>query len=75
MAFDIKKIIEEILAKLKGDPKMAENFTKEPVKTVESLAGVDLPDDQIQPIVDGVKAKLNLDDLGEKLGGLKNLLG
>ena len=75
MAFDIKKIIEDILANLKGDPKMAENFTKEPVKTVESLAGVDLPDDQIQPIVDGVKAKLNLDNLGEKLGGLKNLLG
>ncbi len=67
---DIKAKIEEIVNKIKADPAIAEEFTKDPVKAVEKLLGVDLPDDQINPIIDGVKAKLNLDDISGKLGGL-----
>ena len=40
---------------------------------MESVLGVDLPDDQIEKLVDGVKAKLNLDKAGDALGGLKKL--
>lgn len=70
MAFDIKKIIEDIIAKIKGDKDIGEKFQKDPTKTVEGLIGVDLPDDQINAVVDGVKAKMNLDDIAGKLGGL-----
>jgi hypothetical protein len=73
MAFDIKKQVEEITKKLQSDPKLLENFQKEPVKTLEGLTGVDLPDDKIQPVVDAVKAKLAVGDIGSvagKLGGL-----
>ncbi len=70
MAFDIKKIIEDIIAKIKGDKDLGEKFQKNPTKTVEGLIGVDLPDDQINAVVEGVKAKLNLDDIAGKLGGL-----
>ncbi len=70
MALDIKAKITELVEKIQKDPKMLESFEKEPVKTVEGLVGVDLPDDQINPIVDGIKAKLNLDKAAGLLGGL-----
>ena len=70
MAFDIKKLIEDIVSKIKGDKDIAEKFQKNPTKTVEALIGVDLPDDQINTVVEGVKAKVNLDGIAGKLGSL-----
>ena len=70
---DIKAKIDEIVAKIKSDPSALANFQSDPVKTVEGLAGVDLPDDQINPIVEGIKAKLSggvLSGLTDKIGGL-----
>ncbi len=72
---DIKAKIEEIVEKVKSDKDVAEKFKKDPIKTIEELAGVDLPDDQIEKVVDAVKAKVSLDDIGEKLGGLGKLFG
>ena len=37
------------------------------------VTGVDLPDDQLKPLVAGIKAKLAASDLGGALGGLKKL--
>ena len=70
MALDIKAKIEEIVEKIKGDKTIGERFQKEPTKTVEGLIGVDLPEEQIDGIVEGIKAKLNFDKLGDTLGGL-----
>ena len=70
MGIDIKAKIEELINKIKGDKDIGERFAKEPTKTVEGLLGIDLPDDQINQIVEGIKAKLNLDKLGETLGGI-----
>ncbi len=70
MAFDIKEKVEELVEKIKSDPKLLANFKDEPVKTVEKLIGIDLPDDQIEKVVDMVKAKIDLDKLGGMLGGL-----
>ena len=70
MAFDIKKTIEEIVSKVKNDKDIGEKFKKNPTQTVESLIGMDLPDDQINAVVDGVKAKINVDGIAGKLGGL-----
>ncbi len=72
---DVKKQIEETVKKIQSDEGLMEEFKKEPIKTVEKLTGVDLPDDQLQKVVDGIKAKMTLDDIGDKLGGLKNLFG
>ena len=63
---DIKKKIDEIVNKIKADPKLMKSFADNPVKTVESLAGVDIPDDIEGKIVTGVKAAL----AGGKLGGV-----
>lgn len=73
MSIDIKAKVEELTSKLQKDPALLQSFQKEPVKTLERLIGVDLPDDQLQPLVAGVKAKLAASDLGGKLDGLKKL--
>ncbi len=67
---DIKAKIEELVEKIKGDKDISAKFKKNPVATIEELLGIDLPDDQIEKIVDGVKTKISLDDIGNKLGGL-----
>ena len=70
---DIKAKIDEIVNKVKNDPDIAKKFQSDPIKTVEGLLGVDLPDDAIKQIVDGVKAKIDVGALSDKLGGLGGL--
>lgn len=67
---DIKAKIEELVNKIKGDKNLLARFKDEPVKVIEELIGIDLPDDQIEKIAEGVKAKISLDKLGGMLGGL-----
>ncbi|MCM1167861.1 MAG: hypothetical protein NC401_17895 [Ruminococcus sp.] len=67
---DIKAKIDEVVNKVKSDKGFAEKFRKEPIKAVEEVLGVDLPDDVIKNVVDGVKAKVNVDGIKDKLGGL-----
>ena len=67
---DIKAKIDEIISKIKGDKGLLSKFQKEPVKTIEDLIGVDLPDEQVKKIVEGVKAKLNLDKVTDKIEGI-----
>ena len=43
------------------------------IKALEKLTGMNLPDDQLKPLVAGIKAKLAASDLGGKLDGLKKL--
>ena len=74
---DIQKIIEEVVSKLKIDPKMLAAFAADPVKTLERTFGIDLPDDQINAIIDGVKARVDLSkiDVGQAVGILGKLKG
>lgn len=65
----MKEKIEQIIAKLRTDDKLLEKFQKNPASVIEEYLGVDLPDDQVNQIVEGVKAKLQLDKLGSALGG------
>ena len=67
---DIKAKIDEVVNKVKSDEGFAEKFKSEPVKAVEDVVGVDLSDDVINNVVEGVKAKINLGGVADKLGGL-----
>ncbi|MBR5514222.1 MAG: hypothetical protein IKV85_09610 [Ruminococcus sp.] len=67
---DIKEKIEELVNKVKNDKDFGDDFKKDPVKAVESVLGIDLPDEQIEKIIDGVKAKINFDSIGDKIGDL-----
>ena len=70
---DIKEKIEDIVEKLKKDPSIMKDFEQEPVKVIEKLIGVDLPDDVIEKIIDGVKAKITVDKVSDIAGALKGL--
>ena len=70
---DIKAKINEIVEKLKNDDDLLEQFNKDPAKLIEEYVGIDLPDDQVNQLVEGIKAKIKLDKLGDKLGGLGGL--
>ena len=67
---DIKAKITELVDKIKNDKGLLEKFQKDPVATVEGLLGVDLPDEQIKQVVDGIKAKISFDKIGDAIGGL-----
>lgn len=73
MSFDVKAKIDELVGRLQKDPALLKSFQDDPIKTVEKLTGIDLPDDQLKPLVAGIKTKLAASDLGGKLDGLKKL--
>lgn len=70
---DIKEKIESVVEKVLKDPSVKEQFEKEPVKVIENLLGVDLPDDIVEKIIDGVKAKITVDSLSDVAGALKKI--
>ena len=75
MAFDIKEKIEDLVEKIQKNPALLKKFKTEPVKVVEELVGIDLPDELIEKIVDGVKAKITMDKVGDALDALGGLFG
>ena len=70
---EVKELIEKLLDKVQKDDSIKELFTKDPVKAVEKVLGVDLPDDVIEKVIAGVKAKIAADGAQDLLGGLKKL--
>ena len=70
---DIKAEINKIVERIKNDDDLFEKFKKDPIKAVEGIIDVDLPDDLIEKVVEGVKAKITLDKAGDLLGGIKKL--
>lgn len=71
---DILKLAAEISTKLVKDENLLEAFKKDPVTVVEKKLGIDLPNDQLNALIDGIKAKLKADDVLDAAGKLFNLL-
>ena len=72
---DIKATIEKTVKKLMDNPALLKKFEKEPVKVIEELIGVDLPDDVVEKLIDGIKVKLAATKVGDALEGLGKLFG
>lgn len=77
---DIQKIISDVVAKLTSNPDLIKSFLANPVELLEKTFGIDLPDDQINQVIDGVKSKIDLSKFDVKdaaglLGKLKGLFG
>ena len=73
MSIDVKAKIEELASKIQKDPALLKSFQNDPVKALEKLVGMDLPDEQLKTLVAGVKTRLGAAELGGKLDGLKKL--
>ena len=74
---DIKEKIDKVVNKVKSDKNFKNKLIKDPVNALEEVLGVDLPNEQIDKIIDGVKAKITKDkaedlmeNVGEKLSGI-----
>ena len=72
---DIKELFEQVVDKIQNSDKLKEQFEKEPVKVIEKFLGVDLPDEIVEKIIDGVKAKITLDQVSDIANSLKGLFG
>ena len=72
---DIKAKIEEIVKKLAADKTLMARFERNPASVIEEYIGVDLPDDQVNQLVEGIKAKMTLAQVGDMLGGIGKLFG
>ena len=72
---DIQEKIEELVEKIKSDKDIAAKFQRDPVATVEELLGIDLPNDQIEKVVDMIKTKISVDKISGALGGIGKLFG
>ena len=55
---DIQKIISDLVQKLTGNKDLIASFTKDPVKAVKDLLGIDLGSDQITEVIKGVTSQL-----------------
>lgn len=75
MAVDIKEKIEQIAKKLMNDKDLMQKFEKNPASVIEEYVGVDLPDDLVNKLIDGVKAKIAAGKVGDALEGLGKLFG
>lgn len=70
---DIKEQVNKLVDAVTKDASLKELFQKEPVKAVEQVLGVDLPDDLVEKIIEGVKGKISLDKLGGAADAIKKL--
>lgn len=70
---DIKEKISKIVEELTKNDDLKKQFEKEPVKVIEKVIGMDLPDDVVEKVIDGVKAKITVDDVSKVTGVIKKL--
>lgn len=70
---DIKAQVNEIVEKVTKDEKIKEQFQKDPVKAVESVIGVDLPDDIVDQVIKAVQGKIATDKLSGAMDSIKKL--
>ena len=73
--FDIKELAEKAVDTIKGDDNLLESFKTNPIKVVEKVLKIDLPDEILEKIVEIVKTKFNIDDAKDALGKIAGLFG
>ncbi|MCI9439264.1 MAG: hypothetical protein HFH85_19360 [Lachnospiraceae bacterium] len=71
---DVKEQITKAVEKITKDKGLQEQFQKDPVKALENVLGVDLPEDVINQVIQGVKAKLTADKVSDTVDALKGFL-
>ena len=70
---DIKQLIEKLAKSVSENDAAKAKFEKDPIKAVEQVLGVDLPDEIVEKVIAGVKAKITADQISDAAGFLKKL--
>lgn len=71
---EIKDKVEDIAEDIQKDPELLKLFKNDPVKALEKVLGVDLPDDLVNKVIAAVKAQMAADKLEDKLEDKIDLL-
>ena len=71
---DLQEQIKKLLNRIGEDDSLRSLFQKDPVAAAEKVLGIDLPDDMMEKIIDGVKAKLSLDPAAGLFSAAKKFL-
>ncbi len=73
----LKAKIDEIVKKIKEDKDFAKKFKENPTQTIEETLGIDVPEEQVEKVIDAVKAQLSnekiidgVKDFGNTIKGL-----
>ena len=74
MDINVKEIITETAEKLLKDENLRKQFMDDPVEALEKLLNIDLPNELLDPVVEGIKAKLTVDTVQDVLGDASKLL-
>ncbi len=69
----MKDKVTEVVEAIMKSSSLKEQFEKEPVKAIESVLGVDLPDELIEMVIERVKNNLTPEDITKVTDVLKKL--
>ena len=72
---ELQEIITKVVKTLTENEDLLKAFLDNPTKVLEKTFKVDLPDDQINAVVDAVKAKVNVDNAPDAVSKLAGLFG
>ena len=71
---DLKEQITQAVEKITKDKALQEQFKTDPVKALESVLGIDLPEEAIDQVIQGVKAKLAVEKTSDLVDSLEGFL-
>ena len=71
----LKAKAESLIKSISGDKDLLASFTKDPVGTLEKKLGIDLPDEQINQLIDMIKKGLGAAGTKGLLDKIKGLFG
>ena len=72
---ELQEIITKVVKTLTENEDLLKAFLDNPTKVLEKTFKVDLPDNQINAVVDAVKAKVNVDNALDAVSKLAGLFG
>lgn len=75
MAFDLQQTINDVISKVQTNPEILPKLLENPGIALEELLGVDLPDDQINGFVDGIKSQFGFSPDVQNILGEDGQLG
>ena len=72
---DIMEQVQSLISKVQSDPEIMKLFQTEPEKAVERVIGVDLPDDTVKKVIDGVRAKVTVESAMGAVNAISGMFG
>ena len=75
--FNLMKVlgkVDDVVRELKNNDEMRAKFKDEPVKTIEEMTWLDLPDEKVEKVIDLIEAKIDDADVDEKIAALGDKL-